>query len=94
MSLNKVVSSAADAVADIPGRSQPGGRGIPAWPASVVLIEGPSRAGRAELTIVSNNCGVDGGGLEAAAEGAGSTASSPAMSARTREFARRYLSGD
>ena len=63
MTLNKVVGSAADAVADIPDGASlaVGGFGLAGIP--WFLIEALLEQGARELTIVSNNCGVDGGGL-------------------------------
>ena len=63
MSIDKVVPSAADAVADIgPGSSQAvGGFGLVGIPWTLIgaLLE----QGADDLTVVSNNCGVDGAGL-------------------------------
>ena len=63
MSIDKVVASAADAVADIPpGASLAvGGFGLAGIP--WFLIEALLEQGADDLTVVSNNCGVDGAGL-------------------------------
>lgn len=65
MTLNKVVGSAAEAVADIPhGASLAvGGFGLAGIP--WFLIEALLEQGAGDLTIVSNNCGVDGAGTAA-----------------------------
>ena len=63
MTLNKVVGSAAEAVADIPDGASlaVGGFGLAGIP--WFLIEALLEQGAGDLTIVSNNCGVDGAGL-------------------------------
>lgn len=63
MTLNKVVGSAADAVADIPSGASlaVGGFGLAGIP--WFLIGALLEQGADDLTIVSNNCGVDGAGL-------------------------------
>ena len=61
--MDKVVSSAAAAVADIPdgARLEVGGFGLCGIPS--VLIEAVLEAGTTDLEAVSNNCGVDEWGL-------------------------------
>ena len=61
--INKVVNSAKDAVADIGNGSSlaVGGFGLVGVPN--VLIQAVFDTGVKDLSIVSNNCGVDGGGL-------------------------------
>lgn len=61
--MDKVVESAAVAVADIAAGSTlaVGGFGVCGIPA--VLIEALTQAGTAELEVISNNCGLDGVGL-------------------------------
>jgi 3-oxoacid CoA-transferase subunit A len=62
MSLDKVVPSAAEAIADIPSGASlaVGGFGLAGIP--WVLIEALLEQGADDLTVVSNNCGVDGAG--------------------------------
>jgi 3-oxoacid CoA-transferase subunit A len=61
--MDKLVRSAAHAVADIPNGASiaVGGFGLSGIPA--VLIRALLEQGAADLEIVSNNCGVDGAGL-------------------------------
>ena len=61
--MDKVVASAAEAVADIPhGASLAvGGFGICGIPS--VLIQAILEQGTSDLEVISNNCGVDGVGL-------------------------------
>ncbi len=63
MTLTKLVDSPAAAVADIPHDASlaVGGFGLAGIP--WFLIEALLEQGAANLTIVSNNCGVDGAGL-------------------------------
>ncbi len=84
MTLNKVVGSAAEAVADIPDGASlaVGGFGLSGIP--WFLIEALLEQGAGDLTVVSNNCGVDRGGLGLLLEARGSAGSWRPMSARTR----------
>ena len=61
--MDKVWASAAEAVADIPDGASlaVGGFGLSGIPD--VLIQGLYAQGATGLTVVSNNCGVDGRGL-------------------------------
>ena len=65
--MDKVVTSAAEAVADIPSGATlaVGGFGLCGIPS--VLIEAILDSGVSDLEAVSNNCGVDGWGLGPAA---------------------------
>lgn len=94
MSLNKVVGSAADAVADIPDGASlaVGGFGLAGIP--WFLIEALLDQGAAELTIVSNNCGVDGGGLGLLLEAHRISRVIASYVGENKEFARQYLSGE
>lgn len=94
MTLNKVVSSAADAVADIPDGASlaVGGFGLAGIP--WFLIEALLEQGARELTIVSNNCGVDGGGLGLLLEARRIDRVIASYVGENREFARQYLSGE
>ena len=67
--MDKVVESAAAAVADIPDGAtlSVGGFGLCGIPS--VLIEAVLAAGTKDLEAVSNNCGVDDWGLGLAADG-------------------------
>ena len=63
MSMNKLVGSPAEAVADIPDGASlaVGGFGLAGIP--WFLIEALLEQGATDLSIASNNCGVDGAGL-------------------------------
>src|SRR5262245_59289652 len=91
--MDKVVATAAEAVADVHvGASLAvGGFGLSGIPSE--LIEAVHETGVTGLHVVSNNCGVDGGGLGvllAAGQIARVTAS---YIGENREFARQYLAG-
>ena len=92
--LDKVVATAAEAVADIPhGASLAvGGFGLCGNP--MALIEALLAQGTDGLSVVSNNCGVDDWGLGLLL-GAGQIAKmTSSYVGENKEFARRYLSGE
>jgi 3-oxoacid CoA-transferase subunit A len=92
--MDKVMSSAADAVADIPDGATlaVGGFGLCGIPA--VLIRAVLDAGTDGLEVVSNNAGVDGWGLGLLL-GAGRLRRVVASYVgENKEFARQYLSGE
>ncbi|HEY0952480.1 CoA transferase subunit A [Nocardioides sp.] len=92
--MDKVVSSAAEAVADIAGGSTiaVGGFGLCGIPS--VLIQALLDAGTGDLEVVSNNAGVDGWGLGLLL-GAGRLRRVVASYVgENKEFARQYLSGE
>ncbi len=94
MSLDKTVASAAEAVADIPDGSSlaVGGFGLSGNP--IQLIEALKEQGAKDLSIVSNNCGVDGWGLGVLL-GAGRIAKmTSSYVGENKEFARQYLEGE
>ena len=94
MTVDKVVPSPAEAVADIPhGASLAvGGFGLSGIP--WFLIDALLDHGAADLTIVSNNCGVDGGGLGLLLEGRRISRVIASYVGENKEFARQYLSGE
>lgn len=94
MTLNKVVGSAAEAVADIPhGASLAvGGFGLAGIP--WFLIGALLEQGAGDLTIVSNNCGVDGAGLGLLLEARRISRVVASYVGENKEFARQYLSGE
>jgi 3-oxoacid CoA-transferase subunit A len=94
MSLNKVVGSADEAVADIPDGASlaVGGFGLAGIP--WFLIEALLAQGAGELTIVSNNCGVDGAGLGLLLEAARISRVIASYVGENKEFARQYLAGE
>ncbi len=92
--MDKVVDSAAEAVADIPrGASLAvGGFGLCGIPSTLIaaLVE----AGTAELSVVSNNCGVDDWGLGLLLAAGRIARMTSSYVGENKEFARRYLSGE
>ena len=94
MTLNKVVGSAAEAVADIPSGASlaVGGFGLAGIP--WFLIEALLEQGASDLTIVSNNCGVDGAGLGLLLETRRISRVIASYVGENKEFARQYLAGE
>lgn len=94
MTLNKVVGSAAAAVADIPRGSSlaVGGFGLAGIP--WFLIGALLEQGADDLTIVSNNCGVDGAGLGLLLEAGRISRVIASYVGENKEFARQYLAGE
>ncbi len=92
--MDKVVASAREAVADIPeGASLAvGGFGLSGIP--WILIDALLQSGAADLTVVSNNCGVDGAGLGLLLEGRRVRRVIASYVGENREFARQFLSGE
>ena len=94
MSLDKVVGTAARAVADIPDGASlaVGGFGLAGIP--WFLIEALLEQGARDLTVVSNNCGVDGAGLGLLLERGRISRVIASYVGENKEFARQYLSGE
>lgn len=94
MTLNKVVGSAAEAVADIPSGASlaVGGFGLAGIP--WFLIGALLEQGADDLRIVSNNCGVDGAGLGLLLEARRISRVIASYVGENKEFARQYLSGE
>lgn len=94
MSLDKVVGSAAAAVADIgDGASLAvGGFGLAGIP--WFLIEALLEQGAKDLSIVSNNCGVDGAGLGLLLDEHCISRVIASYVGENKEFARQYLTGE
>src|SRR5215218_3364998 len=92
--MDKVVSSAAEAVADIgDGASLAvGGFGLCGIPA--VLIDALLDAGSTDLEAVSNNCGVDEWGLGRLLMARRIRRMTSSYVGENKEFARQYLSGE
>ncbi len=92
--MTKLVASAAEAVADIrPGASLAvGGFGLSGIP--WVLIHALLEQGAAGLTVVSNNCGVDGAGLGLLLEARRIDRIIASYVGENREFARQFLAGE
>lgn len=94
MSNNKVFDSPAGAVADIPDGASlaVGGFGLSGIP--WFLIEALLQQGASGLTIVSNNCGVDGAGLGLLLEAGRIDRVIASYVGENKEFARQYLAGE
>ncbi|MFC9973264.1 CoA transferase subunit A [Spirillospora sp. NPDC127200] len=92
--MDKVVASAARAVADIgDGASLAvGGFGLSGVPN--VLIGALHAAGPGGLSVVSNNCGVDGGGLGLLLEAGQIVRVTGSYIGENKTFARKYLGGE
>jgi 3-oxoacid CoA-transferase subunit A len=92
--MDKVVASAAEAVADIGDGSSlaVGGFGLSGVPNT--LIKALHEAGSGGLSIVSNNCGVDGGGLGILLEAGRIVRVTGSYIGENKTFARKYLGGE
>ncbi|MFL6154204.1 MAG: CoA transferase subunit A, partial [Ornithinibacter sp.] len=92
--MDKVVWSAADAVADIGSGSSiaAGGFGVSGIPS--VLIEALLDAGVEDLEVVSNNCGIDDWGLGRLLSAGRIRRMVASYVGENKEFARRYLGGE
>ena len=94
MTLNKVVDTVAAAVADIPDGASVavGGFGLAGIP--WILTEALLHQGASELTVVSNNCGVDGAGLGLLLSANRISRVIASYVGNNKEFARQYLAGE
>jgi 3-oxoacid CoA-transferase subunit A len=92
--VDKVVASAAEAVADIPDGATVavGGFGLSGIP--WVLIAALLEQGAGDLEVVSNNCGVDGAGLGLLLEGRRIRRVIASYVGENKEFARQFLAGE
>ena len=92
--MDKAVATAAEAVADIGDGSSlaVGGFGLSGVPN--VLIAALYEQGARNLSVVSNNCGVDGGGLGILLAAGRIVRVTGSYVGENKEFARRYLSGE
>ena len=92
--MNKVVASAAEAVADIPSGASlaVGGFGLNGIPHNLIgaLLE----QGANELVTVSNNCGVDGWGLGVLLDKHRIRRTTGSYVGENKEFERQYLAGE
>ena len=92
--MNKVVGTAAEAVADIPDGASlaVGGFGLSGIP--WVLIDALLAQGATDLSVTSNNCGVDGAGLGRLLERGRIRRVIASYVGENREFARQFLAGE
>jgi 3-oxoacid CoA-transferase subunit A len=92
--INKIVASAADAVADIPQGASiaVGGFGLCGIP--VALIDALHAQGTDELETISNNCGVDDWGLGILLSDHRIRRTISSYVGENKEFARQFLAGE
>jgi 3-oxoacid CoA-transferase subunit A len=92
--MDKVVGSAAEAVADIVSGSSlaVGGFGLCGVPSA--LIEALLASGAGELEIVSNNCGIDDWGLGILLAAGRVRRTTGSYVGENKEFARQFLTGE
>ncbi len=92
--MDKVLASAAEAVADIPDGATlaVGGFGLCGIPQ--VLIEALLAAGTKDLGVVSNNCGVDDWGLGLLLSARRISRMTSSYVGENKEFARQFLAGE
>jgi 3-oxoacid CoA-transferase subunit A len=92
--LSKLVDSAAASVAEIPDGANlaVGGLGLAGIP--WFLVEALPEQGASDLTIVSNNCGVDGAGLGLLFEARRISRVIASYVGENKECARQYLAGE
>jgi 3-oxoacid CoA-transferase subunit A len=92
--MDKVVESAALAVADVPDRASiaVGGFGLCGVPS--VLIAALFDLGVSSLSTVSNNCGVDGWGLGVLLSAKRIARTTSSYVGENKEFERQFLSGE
>lgn len=92
--LDKIVATAAEAVADIPNGAviAAGGFGICGIPA--VLIDALVERGTTDLEVISNNCGTDGIGLGKLLQNRQIRRVVASYVGENKEFAHQYLSGE
>lgn len=94
MSIDKTVGSAAEAVADIPNGASlaVGGFGLCGNP--MVLIQALLELGSDDLSIVSNNCGVDDWGLGVLLGARRIRKMTSSYVGENKEFERQFLTGE
>ena len=92
--MDKTIASAAEAVADIPDGASiaVGGFGLCGIP--FTLIAALLEQGTTDLETVSNNCGVDGGGLGLLLAAKRIRRTIGSYVGENKEFARQYLGGE
>src|SRR4051794_26446424 len=92
--MDKTVASAEEAIADIPDGASiaVGGFGLVGVP--ITLIRALLARGTSELSVVSNNCGVDGWGLGLLLHEHRIRRVAASYVGENKEFARQYLSGE
>lgn len=94
MSLDKTVASAAEAVADIHSGASLAVSGFGLSGNPIQLIDALLEQGADQLSIVSNNCGVDGWGLGVLLAAQRIAKMTSSYVGENKEFARQYLEGE
>ena len=92
--MDKVVASAADAVADVTDGATVGVGGFGLAGIPWFLIEALLEQGATDLSVVSNNCGVDGAGLGLLLGARRIARVTASYVGENKEFARQYLAGE
>jgi 3-oxoacid CoA-transferase subunit A len=92
--MDKTVASADEAIADIPNGASlaVGGFGLVGVP--ITLIRALLARGTCDLSVVSNNCGVDGWGLGLLVDAHRIRRVTASYIGENKEFARQYLAGE
>jgi len=92
--MDKTVASAEEAIADIPDGATltVGGFGLVGVP--ITLIRALLSRGVTDLSVVSNNCGVDGWGLGVLVDAHRIRRVTASYIGENKEFARQYLAGE
>lgn len=92
--IDKTIASAAEAVADIPNGASiaAGGFGLSGNPS--LLIDALLAQGTSDLSVVSNNCGVDDWGLGLLLSAGRIRKVTASYVGENREFERQFLSGE
>jgi len=92
--MDKTVASADEAIADIPDGASlaVGGFGLVGVP--ITLIRALLTRGTSNLSVVSNNCGVDGWGLGLLVDARRIRRVTASYIGENKEFARQYLAGE
>jgi 3-oxoacid CoA-transferase subunit A len=92
--MDKVVEGAAQAVADVPDGASIGVGGFGLSGIPWVLIDALLDQGASDLTVVSNNCGVDGAGLGILLGEHRISRVIASYVGENKEFARQFLAGE
>ena len=92
--MDKTIATAEEAIAEIPDGASlaVGGFGLVGVP--ITLIRALLARGTSELSVVSNNCGVDGWGLGLLVDAHRIRRVTASYIGENKEFARQYLSGE
>lgn len=92
--MDKVIATAADAIAHIPNGATIASGGFRIFGIPAVLVDGLVEGGITELETLSDNCGTDGSGLGKLLEDKRTRRIVASYVAENKEFARRYLIGE